>query len=150
MNPHPPPTPADAGHHYTVRIYYEDTDAGGVVYHGNFLRLAERARTEALRDLDISHAEMTRQFGLIFMVRRAKLDYLAPARVDDLLTVTTRPLAVGAATVTLRQDFRRDGTALAVAELQLACVRLADLRPARIPPRWRQGLRGLAGALGEG
>ena len=146
MNAHPPPTVADGAHHYSVRIYYEDTDAGGVVYHGNFLRLAERARTEALRDLDISHAEMTRQFGLIFMVRRAKLDYLAPARVDDLLTVATRPLSVGAASVVLHQSFHLDGRMLALAEIQLACVRLADLRPARIPPRWRGALIGLAGA----
>ncbi len=148
MNAHPPPTARDGAHHYSVRIYYEDTDAGGVVYHGNFLRLAERARTEALRDLDISHAEMTRQFGLIFMVRRAKLDYLAPAHVDDLLVVATRPLSVGAAVVELRQSFLRDGEVLAVAEIQLACVRLRDVRPVRIPPRWRNGLIGLAGPAG--
>ena len=79
MNRHLPPTAPQGGHRYVCRVYYEDTDAAGVVYHANFLRLAERARTEALRSLDIPHAEMTRLHGVIFMVRRAKLDYLAPA-----------------------------------------------------------------------
>jgi tol-pal system-associated acyl-CoA thioesterase len=65
-------------HRYILRVYYEDTDAGGVVYHANYLRFAERARTEALRDLGVPHAEMTAEFGLMFMVRRVKLDYLAP------------------------------------------------------------------------
>jgi acyl-CoA thioester hydrolase len=149
MNRHLPPTIRDGAHHYTVRVYYEDTDAGGVVYHANFLRMAERARTEALRDLDVPHAEMTRQFGLIFMVRRAKLDYLAPARLDDSLVVATRPLSIGAASVALRQSFARAEAperALVVAEIQLACVRIGDMRPARVPPRWRQALLALAEA----
>ena len=151
MNPHRPPTLRDGAHHYEVRIYYEDTDAGGVVYHASFLRLAERARTEALRDLDVPHAEMTRQHGLVFMVRRAKLDYLAPARLDDSLVVVTRPLKLGAASVELRQSFHRQAQpalTLTVVELQLACVRLADLRPARLPPRWRHALAALADEKG--
>ena len=108
---------------------------------------AERARTEALRELDIPHAEMTRQFGLIFMVRRAKLDYLAPARLDEQLIVATRPLAIGAASVVLVQSFHAAAPphrTLAVAEIQLACVRMRDMRPARIPPRWRDTLATLA------
>jgi len=147
MNRHPPPTIRDGAHHYVCRIYYEDTDAGGVVYHANYLRIAERARTEALRDLDIPHAEMTRQFGLLFMVRRANLDYLAPARLDDSVVVRTRALAIGAASVMLRQSFYREeapARALAVAEIQLACVRMDDMRPARIPPRWRATMARLA------
>ena len=141
----------DGGHRYTCRIYYEDTDAGGVVYHGNYLRLAERARTEALRDLGIPHAEMTRLFGLLFMVRRANLDYLAPARLDDSLVVRTCATAIGAASVALRQSFHReDATArtLVIAEVQLVCVRMRDMRPARIPPRWRERLVQLAGGDG--
>ena len=81
-----------AGHRYHLRVYYEDTDAGGVVYHAGYLRFAERARTEALRDAGVPHAEMTAQYGLMFMVRRLKVDYLAPARLDDLLFVVTRPI----------------------------------------------------------
>lgn len=149
MNGHPAPIAEQGVHRYCCRVYYEDTDAAGTVYHANYLRLAERARTEALRELDIPHAEMTRLFGLIFMVRRAKLDYLAPARLDDSLIVLTRVLAIGAASVVLRQAFHRageSGRALAVAEIQLACVRTEDMRPARIPPRWREKLATLAGA----
>ena len=70
MNRHPASTLAEGRHHYTLRVYYEDTDAGGVVYHASYLRFAERARTEALRDLGIPHAELIAQFGLMFMVRR--------------------------------------------------------------------------------
>ena len=152
MNGHPAPMIREGAHWYACRIYYEDTDAAGVVYHGNYLGLAERARTEALRALDVPHAEMTRQFGLLFMVRRANLDYLAPARLDDSLVVRTRVLAIGAATVALRQSFHREQEperTLVVAEIQLACVRKGDMRPARIPPRWREQLARLAGVDGQ-
>src|ERR1700743_2725756 len=91
-------------HRYPVRVYYEDTDAGGVVYHATYLRYAERARTEALRDLGIPHAELVERYTLMFMVRRIEVDYLRPARLDDSLTVVTEPLAVGGASMTLRQD----------------------------------------------
>ncbi len=149
---HPPTTIRQGAHRYTCRVYYEDTDAAGVVYHGNYLRLAERARTEALRELDVPHAEMTRQHGLLFMVRRAKLDYLAPARLDDSLVVLTRLLAMRAASVVLCQSFHRDAEperTLVVAEIQLACVRIGDMRPARIPPRWRDKLALLAATDGQ-
>ncbi len=149
---HPPATLRDGAHHYPVRVYYEDTDAGGVVYHANYLRCAERARTEALRDLGVPHAEMAALHGLMFMVRRVKLDYLEPARLDDSLLVITRPISIRAASVELRQGFRRVafGRApadreLAVLEVQLACVSLAGVRPARIPARWRDALRGMDG-----
>ena len=133
-------------HHHPIRIYYEDTDAGGVVYHANYLRFAERARTEVLRDLGVAHAEMVSQHGVMFMVRRIKLDYLGPARLDDSLIVTTRPLAIGAASAELRQQFVRaeaPGRVLASVDIQLACVRIADQRAARMPPRWRDALRRL-------
>jgi len=135
-------------HRYRLRTYYEDTDAGGIVYHANYLRFAERARTEALRDMGVAHAEMSALHGLFFMVRRIKVDYLAPARLDDSLEVETTTLAVGAATVDLRQDVVRPADAgpavlLARLELQLVCGRIADQRPARIPPRWREAMRRL-------
>ncbi len=129
-------------HRYPVRVYYEDTDAGGIVYHANFLRFAERGRTEALRDLGVPHAEMSALHGLFFMVRRIKVDYLAPARLDDSLVVETTTLAVGGATVELRQDVVRAGDEVLLAriELQLVCGRISDQRPARIPPRWREAM----------
>ncbi len=149
---HRPPTVRNGAHHYFVRVYFEDTDAAGVVYYANYLKYAERARTEALRDLAAPHAALTADHGLIFMVRRAKLDYLGPARLDDSLVVVTRPLAVGAATVELRQSFHHAaqaeaGRALVVADIQLACVRQSDLRPVRMPPRWRTALAVLTPGL---
>jgi acyl-CoA thioester hydrolase len=140
----------DAGRHrYPVRVYYEDTDAGGVVYHANYLRFAERARTEALRELGVPHGEMVTTYGVMFMVRRVKVDYLGPARLDDSLIVVTEPLAVRPASADLRQlVFRAEtvagakpaGRPLVTMEIELACVRLSDQRPARMPPPWRQAL----------
>ena len=143
MKLHPAGAVRDGGHRYAVRIYYEDTDAGGVVYHANYLRLAERARTEALRDLGVPHADMISQHGVMFMVRRIKVDYLSPALLDDSLVVVTEPLAVRAASVDLRQRVVRmeqQERNLAVLEVQLACVRLSDQRPGRLPARWREAL----------
>jgi acyl-CoA thioester hydrolase len=145
-DPQPAPWQTTCGHRYRVRVYYEDTDAAGVVYHANYLKLAERARTEALRDLDVPHADLSREHGLMFMVRRAKLDYLRPARLDDSLVVVTQTLGVGAASVDLQQTFMLENDAeraLVVAEIQLACVRLTDTRVARMPPRWRDALAAL-------
>ena len=146
MTDHSPDSQAAGGHRYAVRVYYEDTDAGGVVYHANYLRFAERARTEALRDAGVAHAEMASQHGLIFMVRRMKVDYLAPARLDDSLLVVTRLLALRAASVELRQSIFRSGEErpLVVLEALLACVRVADQRPGRVPERWRSALIALS------
>lgn len=146
MNNHPADSDSADGHRYPVRVYYEDTDAGGVVYHANYLRFAERARTEALRAADVPHAEMAALHGLIFMVRRLKVDYLAPARLDDSLLVVTRKLALRAASVALRQSIFRAGEDRLLVELEvlLACVRVADQRPGRVPERWRAALISLS------
>ena len=137
-----------SAHRYRCRVYYDDTDAGGIVYHANYLRFAELGRTEALREIGVPHAAMVEQHGLFFMVRRVKVDYLAPARLDDSLIVETTTLAVAGASVELRQDVLReaDGRLLARVEPQLVCGRIADQRPARIPPRWRDAMRALMGA----
>jgi len=131
-------------HRYSLRVYYEDTDAGGIVYHANYLRFAERARTEALRDLGVPHAELVGLFGLIFVVRRVKLDYLRPAGIDDSLTVATEPLRLGRASLVLRQTIVRTAEVLAVAEVTLACVNAGTMRPARMPARWQKALAAFA------
>lgn len=146
MNGHPAATDPAAPHEYKLRVYYEDTDAGGVVYHAGYLRFAERARTEVLRAAGATHAELQSTCGLIFVVRRIELRYLRPARLDDEVSVVTGVVALGGATVRLRQVFRAAGRDLAVLRVELACVRVADGRPARIPARWRDVLAGLAGA----
>ena len=137
-------------HRHSFRVYYEDTDAGGVVYYANYLRYAERARTEALRDAGIPHAEMVEQFGLMFMVHRVEIDYVRPAKLDDLLIAETETLDVGGATVLLRQTVRGPNGVCATLRTKLACVRIGGNKPARIPPRWREALIGLRHAPGSG
>jgi acyl-CoA thioester hydrolase len=127
-------------HRYSLRVYYEDTDSGGVVYHANYLRYAERARTEALRDAGIPHADLVDRFSLMFMVHRAEIDYVRPAMLDDLLVVETETMDVGGATVLLRQTVRGPNGVCARLRVKLACVRIGGNKPARIPPRWREGL----------
>lgn len=134
---------AQSIHCYSLRVYYEDTDAGGVVYHANYLRYAERARTEALRDAGIPHAELVERFSLMFMVHRAEIDYVRPAMLDDLLVVETETMDVGGATVLLRQTVRGPGGVCAVLHIKLACVRIGGNKPARIPPEWRKAMAAL-------
>ncbi len=130
-------------HRTSLRVYYEDTDAGGVVYHANYLRFAERARTEALRDAGIPHADLVERFSLMFMVCRAEIDYVRPAILDDLLVVDTETMDVGGATVLLRQTVRGPNGVCATLSIKLACVRIGGNKPARIPPRWRAGMLAL-------
>lgn len=149
MNLHLAAMPPPGAHRYTLRVYYEDTDAAGVVYHATYLGMAERARTEALRDLGVPHSELTSLHGLMFVVRRVTIDYLAPARLDDSLVVATWPDSVGRVSIGLRQTFVRGDDRLATASVTLACVRRDDSRPGglvvgAIPDRWRGALALLA------
>jgi acyl-CoA thioester hydrolase len=121
-------------------VYFEDTDAGGVMYHASYLRLAERARTEALRDSGVPHAKLMAEHGFVFVVRRVAVEYLAPARLDDLVQVATRVGQVGGASISLQQVVRRKGTVLARLDLVLVCLRMADGHPVRIPQPWRDVL----------
>jgi len=154
MNQHPAVIPPDGRHRYTVRVYYEDTDAGGIVYHATYLRFAERARTEALRDLGIPHAALLQNFNRMFVVRRVEVDYLRAARVDDSLVVESEVLEAGGASATLRQTVRGPHGACAVLRLKLACVTAGGNttspqeagRPARLPPPWRAGLQAMRDA----
>jgi acyl-CoA thioester hydrolase len=130
---------------YRLRVYFQDTDAGGIVYHANYLNFAERGRTEALREMAIPHAEMVRQHGVLFVVRHADIDYQRPARLDDELRVETRVIKLGGASATLRQDIRRDSDSLVVLQLGLACVRLSDGTAARMPELWRGKLQAALG-----
>jgi acyl-CoA thioester hydrolase len=126
---------------YTTRVYYHDTDAGGIVYHANYLMFAERARAEALREMGAPHAEMVAAYGVMLVVRRIKLLYQRPARIDELITVETEFTELRGARVTLCQKFLRDSDSLAVLDLGLGCVRLEDGRAARIPREWAARLK---------
>jgi acyl-CoA thioester hydrolase len=125
-------------HTHLTRVYYADTDAGGVVYHATYLAMAEQARTEALRAAGMPHAAMLAEHDRMFMVRRVKIAYLRPAKLDDMIIITTHALAETGATILLAQDFSLpDGAKLAALEVELVCVRASSLKPARIPPPWR-------------
>jgi acyl-CoA thioester hydrolase len=139
-----------SSHRYSLRVYYEDTDAGGGVYHANYLRYAERARTEALRDAGIPHAELVERFNLMFMVHRAEIDYVRPAMLDDPLVVETDTMDVGGATVLLRQTVSGPKGVCVTLRIKLACVRIGGNKPARIPPRWRDALMSLRQQDGVG
>jgi acyl-CoA thioester hydrolase len=127
-------------HTYPLRVYYEDTDAGGVVYYANYLRFAERARTEFMRAAGADHAGMLRDTGLSFFVRRCEVDYLKPARLDDLLQVETRIVHVGGASLEALQTVKRNGEDLARLKVKLACLNQTG-RPARLPDRIQAALQ---------
>ena len=128
-------------HVYETRVYYADTDAGGVVYHANYLDMAERARTEALRDTGLPPARLLAEHDRHFMVRRLNLEYLRPARLDDRLIISTRTIAATGATLKLLQEFTAAGGApLARLEVLLVCVHAKTGQPVRIPPAWRAQL----------
>ncbi len=119
-------------HRWPVRVYYEDTDAGGVVYHAQYLCFCERARTEFLRAIGLDHPRLRAGAGVVFTVRRASLDFRAPARLDDALEVVTRVPFVGGARVFVHQTIERDGQVLCNVNQELAVVG-EDLRPRRLP-----------------
>jgi acyl-CoA thioester hydrolase len=119
-------------HRIPIRVYYEDTDAAGIVYHAAYLEFAERARTEMLRCLGLDHTSLRARFGLVFAVRRCAIDYRVPARLDDLLEVETRLLRRGGASLELEQRVLCQGRLLARLDLRLALLG-PDLRVARVP-----------------
>lgn len=121
-----------------VRIYYEDTDAAGVVYHSNYLKYMERARTEWLREQGISVAELAKE-GSVFPVVRMEIDFKAPAQHDDLLAITTKGVKVGGSSFTLQQQIfcSRTGKLLVDAMVVLASVS-TELKARRIPAKLRQ------------
>lgn len=114
-------------------MYYEDTDFGGVVYYANYLRYFERARTEWLRSLGIEHQALARDAGLQFVVRRAEIDFLRGARLDDELAITVELAQRKRTWLMLKQQALRAGEPMASALVQAACVRCADFKPAPLP-----------------
>ena len=132
------PMPPDA-HALPLRVYYEDTDFSGFVYHASYLRFMERGRTELLRGLAGDQSDLHREAdGLVFVVRRMSLDYLKPARMDDTLTVLTATRELRGASMHLDQEVRRGDEVLVRAEVVVACVR--DGRAVRLPEALRRTL----------
>jgi acyl-CoA thioester hydrolase len=118
---------------WPVRVYFQDTDAGGVVYHANYVNFMERARTEWLRTFGYSNAGMMKELGVMFVVRSMKVDYLRPAVLDDLLTVTAQVKDLGRSRVTLLQTVSRSDELLTEGEVHLVCVTADSFKPVSVP-----------------
>ncbi len=126
-------------HRWPVRVYYEDTDFSGAVYHASYLRFFERARTEMLRARGINQKDLFSQTGLGFVVRKMTLDFQRPAEMDDEIVVTTMISVIGGASLTLHQTLHRANQVLVAAEVLVACVKQG--RAARLPSALREALR---------
>ena len=118
---------------WAVRVYYEDTDAGGIVYYANYLKFFERARTEWLRAAGVNQQEVLEREGAAFVVRSATIDYHAPARLDDELTLTLTIEKLGRASVQFAQEAHCKGRLLAAASVKVGCVDIATVRPRSLP-----------------
>ena len=118
------------------RVYYEDTDANGIVYHARYLVFAERARTETIRSLGSSVLELVNKHKLIFVVRDITLSCKKPLRLDDLFSVQTELTKLGAASCDMRQTIVKDSQIYALINVRLACVHLETNRPVKFPMVW--------------
>jgi acyl-CoA thioester hydrolase len=118
---------------WQVRVYYEDTDSGGVVYYANYLKFLERARTEWLRHFGFEQSRLREEEQKIFVVRQVTIDYLKPAVFDDLLEIVVKPAKIGRASLTLEQQILRQSTLLCTASVQIACVNSLNFRPQSLP-----------------
>ena len=128
----------EAGHVLSVRVYYEDTDAAGIVYYANYLHFAERARTELLRSLGFARTDRTH--GVAFAVRSCAVDYLAPARLDDWLDIETQLVNLQGASLEVAQTIRRDGKTLVHLTVRMACMD-GDGKVTRMPTELREALK---------
>jgi len=135
----------ESEHVWPIRVYFEDTDAGGVVYYANYLKFVERARTELLRAAGLDHVALAKAFGVQIVVRNCAVEYIAPARLDDALEVRSRITTMGGASFSIRQEVHRPmpgetgNTLLAAADVRLACVD-GEFRPARLPEPLKRAL----------
>jgi len=118
---------------HTLRVYWEDTDAGGVVFFANYLKFFERARTEWLRTLGFGQQRLRNDTGAVFVVADTSVRYLEPARLDDLLEITVRIVEAGRVSMTLVQQARRGDALLAESTIRIGCVDAGTFKPRRIP-----------------
>jgi acyl-CoA thioester hydrolase len=118
---------------WRARVYWEDTDGGGVVYYANYLKFMERARTEWLRALGHSQAELAEEFGFVFAVVEVRVNYRRPARLDDELTVTCLPVPEGRVSLRFKQTVLKGDQTLADGEVRIACVDAKTFRPRPLP-----------------
>ncbi len=130
--------------HWPVRVYYEDTDAGGVVYYANYLKFLERARTEYLRELGFEQDQLKQEYGIIFAVHSLSIRYIKPAVFNDALSVTAEIIDKGNARLAFKQMITKDkdNTSICSADVVIACLNADKFSPARIPAQIRELLNG--------
>jgi len=126
---------------WPLRVYYEDTDAGGIVFFANYLKFFERARTEWLRAGGIDQRKLAEQCGIVFVVSETAVQYRSPARLDDMLTIVSRIERLGKASVEFVQEAHRGGAVLAVGKVRVGCVDHVTLKPVALPPSVSAALR---------
>ena len=126
---------------FPVRVYFENTDAGGVVYHGEYLKFLERARTEWLRHLGFDHQALARNHRIVFVVTQAVADFLKPARLDDNLAVSVQLESLGKVRCVFQQEICRDDELLVRAKITVACVTGEHFKPAEIPEALRRKMQ---------
>ena len=119
--------------HYSVRVYYEDTDDGGVVYYANYLKFVERARTEFLREIGIPHEDIKKKWSVEFVVRSSLIDYIKPAFLDDLLEVRTYCVEVRGASSTLKQVVLKEDNLIVDTTIKIACISMENSRAVKMP-----------------
>ena len=123
---------------FPVRVYYEDTDTAGILYYAGYLRFLERGRTEWLRALGVEQFRLAQEAGIVFAVRSLNIEYLKPARLDDLLAVVTELTLAGRAQITLSQRIEREGETLVEASVRIACLDARKMKPAALPEEIRR------------
>lgn len=125
-------------HTTNFRIYYEDTDAGGIVYHSNFLKFAERGRCEMLRDLGYECSKFEENLGMMFVLKHADIEYIKPAMLDDFLEVETMVASMRNSSFQMRQAVHKDGQEICTMLITLVCVDTKTIKPIRLPDVLRE------------
>lgn len=126
---------------FRYRVYWEHTDAGGVVYHSRYLNFLERARSDWLTAMGVNQTALKRDCGLVFVVTRMEIDFRKPARLEDELAVSVRVQACGRSRIDFAQEIRRDGETLISATVRAACLDVQRFRPVRMPPELLAAVR---------
>lgn len=129
----------DTSHTFNIRVYYEDTDTGGIVYYANYLRYAERARTEVLRSAGINQTDLMAQSNIAFAVRKCEIEYHKPARLDDMLTIHTTLEKIGNASLNMHQTICKADETLVSLRIKVAVID-GTLKPTKLPPALRTAL----------
>jgi acyl-CoA thioester hydrolase len=120
---------------FNYRIYYEDTDAGGVVYYANYLKFFERARTDFLRSIGISQALLAQMENIIFVVKRCVIEYQYPARLDDEISVSVKIKEIHKVSLTMTQEITKSAQLIAQLEVQIVCLNQQNFKPTRLPQK---------------